>query len=98
MVVSGDMVGEALVPYYRQILPILNIFKNMNLNSGDGKFILDRFYSDLKFLGIDYSQQKRENIGDLIQETLEAFERHGGPDAFINIKYMVPTYESCLLN
>ena len=50
------------------------------------------------YLGIDYSQQKRENIGDLIQETLEAFERHGGPDAFINIKYMVPTYESCLLN
>lgn len=83
LVVSGDMVGEALVPYYRQILPILNIFKNMNLNSGDG---------------IDYSQQKRKNIGDLIQETLEAFERHGGPDAFINIKYMVPTYESCLLN
>ncbi|KFO22874.1 Parkin coregulated gene protein like protein [Fukomys damarensis] len=48
--------------------------------------------------GIDYSQQKRENIGDLIQETLEAFERYGGEDAFINIKYMVPTYESCLLN
>merc|ERR1712071_122957 len=48
--------------------------------------------------GIDYSQQKRENIGDLIQETLEAFERHGGQDAFINIKYMVPTYESCMLN
>ena len=46
--------------------------------------------------GIDYSQQKRENVGDLIQETLEAFELHGGEDAFINIKYMVPTYESCL--
>ena len=45
-----------------------------------------------------YSQQKRENIGDLIQETLEAFEMHGGEDAFINIKYMVPTYESCRLN
>ncbi|XP_015203880.1 parkin coregulated gene protein isoform X1 [Lepisosteus oculatus] len=30
LVVSGEMVGEALVPYYRQILPILNIFKNMN--------------------------------------------------------------------
>ena len=27
--------------------------------------------------GIDYSQQKRENISDLIQETLEAFEIHG---------------------
>ena len=30
LVVSADMVGEALVPYYRQILPILNIFKNFN--------------------------------------------------------------------
>ncbi|XP_054110948.1 parkin coregulated gene protein isoform X3 [Callithrix jacchus] len=30
LVVSAEMVGEALVPYYRQILPVLNIFKNMN--------------------------------------------------------------------
>ncbi len=30
LVVSADMVGEALVPYYRQILPILNIYKNEN--------------------------------------------------------------------
>ncbi|KAJ8030706.1 Parkin coregulated protein-like [Holothuria leucospilota] len=83
LVVSADMVGEALVPYYRQILPILNIFINKNLNLGDG---------------IDYGQQRRENVGDLVQETLEAFETHGGEDAFINIKYMVPTYESCRLN
>ena len=47
--------------------------------------------------GIDYSQRKRENVGDLIQETLEVLERHGGEDAYINIKYMVPAYESCLL-
>jgi len=83
LVVSGDIVGEALVPYYRQILPILNTFKNWNVNLGDG---------------IDYGQQKRENIGDLIQETLEGFEKHGGEDSFINIKYMVPTYESAVLN
>ncbi|XP_042289853.1 parkin coregulated gene protein homolog isoform X2 [Thunnus maccoyii] len=81
LVTSGDKVGEALVPYYRQILPIFNIFKNVNINSIDG---------------IEYSQRKRENIGDLIQETLELFERHGGKDAFINIKYMVPTYQSCM--
>ncbi|AWP16375.1 putative parkin coregulated protein isoform 2 [Scophthalmus maximus] len=81
LVMSGDKVGAALVRYYRQILPIFNIFKNMNINSGDG---------------IHYSQQKRENIGDLIQETLEVFERFGGEDAFINIKYMVPTYQSCM--
>uniref|UniRef100_A0A3B5AQR6 Parkin coregulated n=1 Tax=Stegastes partitus TaxID=144197 RepID=A0A3B5AQR6_9TELE len=48
--------------------------------------------------GIDYSQRKRENIGELIQETLQMFERYGGEDAFINIKYMVPTYESCIKN
>ena len=33
LVVSGEMIGEALVPYYRQILPILNIFKNNNRKS-----------------------------------------------------------------
>ncbi|KAI1240732.1 PACRG, partial [Lamprotornis superbus] len=30
LVVSAEMVGEALVPYYRQILPVLSIFKHMN--------------------------------------------------------------------
>merc|ERR1711933_529995 len=69
LVLSGDMIGEALVPYYRQILPVFNIFKNKNENIGDS---------------IQYSQRKRVNIGDLIQETLEIFEVHGGEDAFIN--------------
>ena len=47
---------------------------------------------------IDYSQRKCQNLGELIQTTLEMFELHGGEDAFINIKYMIPTYESCVLN
>jgi hypothetical protein len=46
----------------------------------------------------DAIEFSRDNIGDLVEETLEAFEKSGGADAFINIKYMVPTYESCLLN
>lgn len=83
LVTCADLIGEALVPYYRQILPIFNIFKQKNFNSGDK---------------IDYSQRKRMNLGDLIQETLELFETTGGEDAFINIKYMIPTYESCVLN
>jgi len=70
LVVSGKMVGEALVPYYRQILPVFNLLKNKNLNIGDK---------------IDYAQQKRGNVGDLIDETLELFEMHGGEDAFINV-------------
>merc|ERR1719223_2086226 len=82
LVLSGEMIGEALVPYYRQILPIFNIFKGKNSNLGDL---------------IEYGQRKRQNIGDLIEETLQIFEMHGGEDAFINIKYMIPTYESCVL-
>jgi hypothetical protein len=81
LVESNEMVGEALVPYYRQILPVFNLFKFKRLNIGDKT---------------DYSQRKGENIADLIQETLETFEKHGGEDAYINIKYMVPTYESCM--
>jgi len=83
LVVCSDTIGEALVPYYRQILPVMNLFKTSNQNLGDK---------------IDYSQRKGQNLGDLIQATLETFETHGGEDAFINIKYMIPTYESCVLN
>lgn len=78
-----DMVGEALVPYYRQILPIFNLFIHKNISTGDG---------------IDYGQRKKQNIGDLVEETLQMLEMKGGEDAFINIKYMVPCYESCVLN
>jgi len=82
LVLSAELVGEALVPYYRQILPVFNIFKNATPSTGDA---------------IDYGQRKRQNLGELIDETLEIFETHGGEDAFINIKYMIPTYESCML-
>merc|ERR1712167_475276 len=56
-----------------QALPVLNIFVRSNDNLGDG---------------IVYGQQRRENLGELIAETLEHFEVHGGEDAFINIKYL----------
>mmetsp|Transcript_52421 Transcript_52421/g.119548 ORF Transcript_52421/g.119548 Transcript_52421/m.119548 type:complete len:308 (+) Transcript_52421:99-1022(+) len=80
---SGDaLIGQALVPYYRQILPVLNIFIRKNKNQGDS---------------IDYGQKNRTNLGDLITETLELFEQFGGEDAFINIKYLVPTYQSVML-
>ena len=83
LVTCSDTIGEALVPYYRQILPVMNLMKTKNSNLGDK---------------IDYSQRKGQNLGELIQSTLEMFEVNGGEDAFINIKYMIPTYESCVLN
>jgi hypothetical protein len=127
LVDSGDLIGEALVPYYRQVpsqtsphaptrplsylfgcfvsnsagsrtlrsglikflfltsssqlLPIFNLFKNQNLNLGHH---------------IDYGQQHNTCLGDLIKDTLNFFEQKGGEDSFINIKYMVPTYESAV--
>ena len=84
MLVTYDLtglVGEALVPYYRQILPTFNLFKNSYRNTGDH---------------IDYAQASRPDIAERIQETLELLETHGGPNAFINIKYMVPTYQSAM--
>ncbi|KAK9506944.1 hypothetical protein O3M35_008789 [Rhynocoris fuscipes] len=82
LVTTIPEVGEPLVCFYRQILPPLNIYK-------------DQYVEDLGDR-VDFGQRRKENISDLIHETLEALERTGGPDAFINIKYMIPTYESCL--
>ena len=79
---GAGLIGQALVPYYRQILPVLNIFINDNTNLGDN---------------IDYSQRKKQNLGELIVQTLEQLEIHGGEDAFINIKYLVPTYQSVVI-
>jgi hypothetical protein len=45
---------------------------------------------------MDYAQQKNMNLSELIRETLEILERYGGEEAYINIKYMIPTYESCI--
>ncbi|CAE7246699.1 Pacrg [Symbiodinium natans] len=35
LVLSGDMIGEALVPYYRQLLPTFALFIGKNKNLGD---------------------------------------------------------------
>ena len=81
LLTTHNEIGKYLVPYFRQLLPILNIMKNVNKNMG---------------AQMEYNQRKGLNISDLITETLNLMETTGGDDAFINIKYMVPTYESCV--
>jgi hypothetical protein len=71
LVTCCPFAGEALVPYYRQLLAIFNLFITKRVNCGDF---------------IDYGQRRQENLGDLIMETLYLLEKHGGPDAFVNIK------------
>lgn len=75
------LVGQALVPYYRQILPVFNLFiRQHNSNLG----------------GVNESskEDKGEDLGTIVMETLETFEIHGGDAAFINILYIVPVYQS----
>ena len=81
MMQLDEYVGRVVVKYYRQILPVFRMFKNRNINLGDG---------------IYYGQKDEENVGDLVDETLGMVERTGGPHAFHAIKYMIPTYESCV--
>ena len=78
--VVEDGIGIALVPYYRQLLPVLNVYVRATVSLGDK---------------IDY-HQRFGHIGELVNETLTKLEKRGGPDAFINIKYLIPTYESAV--
>ena len=77
---SSEQAGRALIAYYRQLLPICSLFWGATQSLGDK---------------IDYAQQSHANLGELIAETLALLERRGGVNALINIKYMVPTYQSC---
>lgn len=74
-------IGPALVPHFKQLLHVLNLFLPKRRNTGDA---------------IHYGQRHGLDLADLILATLELLERHGGKDAFAQIKHMVPAYESCL--
>ena len=56
--------AEALVPYYRQLLPVL------------------------------YQNITRVDMAAEIEEMLGNLELTGGEDAFVNIKFVCPTYET----
>lgn len=44
------------------------------------------------------SSGQHGQLVDAINQTLQCLERYGGPDAYVNIKYIVPTYQSCIQN
>jgi len=79
--VSEPKIAKALVPYFRQILPVLNIFAQ-------------RYMS--KKMGIDDEKRGVRKVEDLIQELLNALELYGGENAYLNIRYVVPSYTSVL--
>ena len=78
---KSSIIAEALVVHYKQILPVFNVYKSRKRNIGDE---------------IDFAQFKHDGrtMGETIEETLEILEETGGPNAFAQIKRIVPTYES----
>jgi hypothetical protein len=70
-------VGAALLPFYRQLLPTLNLYAQQSLNLGDQ---------------IDYGQRYSRNMGEEIAGLLRVLDLTGGEAAYLNICYSVPTY------
>ncbi|CAD7962635.1 unnamed protein product [Amoebophrya sp. A120] len=83
LVPRGPTLGEALIPHYKLFLPILNLFVCEWRNLGDE---------------MDFAQRHEDgrNIAIMSQELLQLMERAAPETAFYNIKYSIPTYESCL--
>jgi hypothetical protein len=83
---NDGAIGIALVPYFNQILPRINIIRERN----EGNY--DRNVKQCKIID-DYEKDSQSDLVRLIDETLVVLEQFGGQDAFINIKFSIPTYE-----
>lgn len=75
--------GKLLIPHYRQMLGILNLFYNKG-----GKNLGDEMEYGLK----------PDDLVVEIAELLELMESTGGDEAFPSIKFMIPTYTSAFAN
>ncbi|KAG8195517.1 hypothetical protein JTE90_019506 [Oedothorax gibbosus] len=80
----SPLVGLALIRYYRILLvPVFSKYKSVQRPYKRGE--------------IDYGQGK-QNLSDVVNQTLDLLDRTGGPDAYVEIKYAVPTYDSMYHN
>lgn len=86
LVRACPMVAESLVPYYRQILHVCNLFISKRINCGDQR--------DTGEVWTFADKQRTDTVSDLILQVLDILNHFGGDDAYVNIKYLVPTYES----
>jgi hypothetical protein len=83
---NDGAIGIILVPYFNQLLPRINIIRERYQGKSSRNqrqcYIID-----------DYEKNIETNLVRLIDETLVVLEQCGGQDAFINIKFSIPTYE-----
>ena len=79
-----ERIGPALVPFYHHLLGASAVFnKHKDAQSN-------------RRGGMEWGQQRRLCVSDLVNETLELMEITGGREAFVHIKYMIPTYDSVM--
>ncbi|CAD6192543.1 unnamed protein product [Caenorhabditis auriculariae] len=90
-VTAMEEVGPALVPYYRQLLPPLSKSSRMAR-----VFFSETIRQARNDRSHKSQNEKARQLEELVQATLNDLERTGGPSATINLKYMMPSYESCL--
>lgn len=83
---NDGALGVALVPYFNQILPIINIIKER---------YQEKIFQSKRQCNIidDYGRNIPSEVVRLVDKTLTVLEQFGGQDAFINIKFSIPTYE-----
>ncbi|GFT57425.1 parkin coregulated gene protein homolog [Nephila pilipes] len=80
----SPIVGLALIKYYRQLLiPVFSKYKSSQKRYKRGEI---------------YYGQRRRNVHDIINQTLILLDQTGGPAAYVEIKYAVPTFESTYHN
>ncbi len=60
LVTHMEPMGSALVPYYRQLLPVMGLFKTKNVNIGDK---------------VEFGQRHKTNLG-MLHWKLEAIYVH----------------------
>ncbi|XP_071037013.1 parkin coregulated gene protein-like [Parasteatoda tepidariorum] len=80
----SPLVSLALIRHYRVLLvPFFCKYKTKEIPYRRGE--------------IHYGQRRR-HLADVINQTLDLLDRTGGPDAYAEIKYAVPTYQSAYHN
>eukprot|EP00887_Chlorella_sp_A99_P003424 scaffold7.g3424.t1 len=91
--------GARVLPVLPQlIMPLKATLKSGEAARGQRRRLHGHVHDNVNIGdAIHYGQRlHRDSLGDLVADTLHTLERSGGPDAFLNIKYVIATYESCL--
>mmetsp|Transcript_998 Transcript_998/g.1793 ORF Transcript_998/g.1793 Transcript_998/m.1793 type:complete len:154 (-) Transcript_998:3-464(-) len=108
---KSDKITEELVKYYHLLLPNIDVLRNRHLKFGRVTAkpkpvarasrvseVEDLDGNKKKVVKLIDLRRNPVDVGQLVQDTLEYFERHGGLFAYSTIKKMIPKYESCLFS